>query len=50
MNRHGKVTLASTVLVDLPIAEIDCIFVRREGQPLWDTSVARVELASPFVV
>jgi hypothetical protein len=39
------VTLASAVVVDVPLTEIDPIFFRPEGLPLWDASVARVELS-----
>lgn len=46
MSQLGKVTLASAVLVDVPVAEIDPIFLRPDGLPLWDASVARVELLS----
>jgi hypothetical protein len=43
MSRLGSVTLASAIVVDVPVAEIDPIIFRPEGLPLWDVSVARVE-------
>jgi hypothetical protein len=44
MSRLATVTLESAAVVDVPLAEIDPIFFRPEGLPLWDASVARVEL------
>jgi hypothetical protein len=44
--RLREATLEANTVVDLPFAEIDPIFFHPDGLPLWDESVARVELLS----
>lgn len=48
--RLGDVTLTASTVADVPFAEIDPIFLHPGGLPLWDESVARVEMhsAGPF--
>lgn len=48
--RLGEVTLRDITVVDMSLAEIDPIFLNPHVLPLWDESVARVELhsAGPF--
>jgi hypothetical protein len=42
----GEVLLRASAVVAVPLTEIDPIFLQPDGLPLWDESVARVELLS----
>jgi Polyketide cyclase / dehydrase and lipid transport len=50
MTRLSSAALEASAVVGVPFDAIDPIFLRPEGLPLWDASVARVELRStgPF--
>lgn len=44
--RFGEASLEADIVVNVPFAEIDPIFMHPDGLTLWDQSVARVELLS----